>query len=636
MFRHRPLDNRPHTGHSLTRSRWAAVGAAVAVTVGGGGLVGVSAAGDDASGSLFTAVSPVRMLDTRSQSMVGALDGSGAPLRLQITGDRVPAGAESVSMNVTVVDGRATAVGGFVTVYPCDIPRPDTSNLNFVDGQTVPNAVTVPLAADGSVCFHVYGRAHLLADVMGYHGDARLTAIESELGRLRNLSASEGGDTPIDLGAYATRAETDDMIDTAIAGVRADMPAPVDLSGHATRAETDDMIHTAVDTAVAGVRAAAGPVAPTAGHGRVIDAVGRLTHRVAPWTSGGHEAALTIGADGLPIIAHHDTGSGSVLVTRCDDALCGTASTVNTGRAGGADGLDITLGDDGLPIIAYATGGPASSLATVACTTPSCSTYTVRTHAAGTTSGIDPAITVGVSGQPFIAHILNGHLAIARCNDRTCQSASHLWVGDSGPDASDPTITVRPDGIPEIAVTTPEGLRLVTCADTACSDIGADRLVATAGPGLSAVGLTPSITIDTDGRVRIAHQAVDGDGLGTLLLTTCADTACTTSLTEPVDGGAGTHSVGHSPTMVIAADGTPTIVHVHRSGDGTPRLRITTIDSTGSAASADTHIDARAATATLDADGALVSALRMDAGDVSTLGFHRRVHRSWTANGWGD
>jgi hypothetical protein len=516
----------------------------------------------------------------------------------------------------------------------------------------------------------VYGRAHLLADVMGYHGDARLTAIESELGRLRNLSASEGGDTPIDLGAYATRAETDDMIDTAIAevradmpapvdlsgyatraetddmihtavdtavaGVRADIPAPVDLSGYATRAETDDMIHTAVDTAVAGVRAAAGPVAPTAGHGRVIDAVGRLTHRVAPWTSGGHEAALTIGADGLPIIAHHDTGSGSVLVTRCDDALCGTASTVPVGASSDSDGLDITLGGDGLPIIAYATGGPASSLATVACTTPSCSTYTVRTHAAGTTSGIDSAITVGVSGQPFIAHILNGHLAIARCNDRTCQSASHLWVGDSGPDASDPTITVRPDGIPEIAVTTPEGLRLVTCADTACSDIGADRLVATAGPGLSAVGLTPAIAIDTDGRVRIAHQAVDGDGLGTLLLTTCADTACTTSLTEPVDGGAGTHSVGHSPTMVIAADGTPTIVHVHRSGDGTPRLRITTIDTAGSAASADTHIDARAATATLDADGALVSALRMDAGDVSTLGFHRRVHRSWTANGWGD
>src|SRR5258707_4837659 len=41
-------------------------------------------------------------------------------------------------LNVTVVDAAAP---GFVTVFPCGAPQPLASNLNFVAGQTVPNAV---------------------------------------------------------------------------------------------------------------------------------------------------------------------------------------------------------------------------------------------------------------------------------------------------------------------------------------------------------------------------------------------------------------------------------------------------------------------------------------------------------------
>jgi len=35
--------------HSLTRSRWAAIGAAIAITLGGGGLIGVSASGTEST-----------------------------------------------------------------------------------------------------------------------------------------------------------------------------------------------------------------------------------------------------------------------------------------------------------------------------------------------------------------------------------------------------------------------------------------------------------------------------------------------------------------------------------------------------------------------------------------------------------
>ena len=77
-------------------------------------------------------------------------------------------GIGAVALNVTVVDGENPTVGGgYVTVYPCGT-RPDASNLNFTAGQTIPNSVIAPVSTAGTVCFYVYGTAHLLADVSGY------------------------------------------------------------------------------------------------------------------------------------------------------------------------------------------------------------------------------------------------------------------------------------------------------------------------------------------------------------------------------------------------------------------------------------------------------------------------------------
>lgn len=50
------------------RSRWAAAGAAVAITFGGGGLFAASALGNAGDASLLVPVMPVRVLDTRDAS----------------------------------------------------------------------------------------------------------------------------------------------------------------------------------------------------------------------------------------------------------------------------------------------------------------------------------------------------------------------------------------------------------------------------------------------------------------------------------------------------------------------------------------------------------------------------------------
>ncbi len=110
------------------------------------------------------------MLDTRGGSKVGNAAGTGVPLELALLGrGGLPlSGVGAVALNVTVVAGERPLLGeGYVSVYPCGT-RPDASNLNFSAGQTIPNAVIAPVSASGSVCFYVYGSAHLLADVSGY------------------------------------------------------------------------------------------------------------------------------------------------------------------------------------------------------------------------------------------------------------------------------------------------------------------------------------------------------------------------------------------------------------------------------------------------------------------------------------
>jgi hypothetical protein len=72
-----------------------------------------------------------------------------------------------VALNVTVTQPTAA---GFVTAWPTGAPRPLASNLNFVAGQTVPNAVVVKLGTGGRVSlYNDAGSAHLIADVSGYY-----------------------------------------------------------------------------------------------------------------------------------------------------------------------------------------------------------------------------------------------------------------------------------------------------------------------------------------------------------------------------------------------------------------------------------------------------------------------------------
>ena len=178
---------------SMIRTRWAAIGAAVAVTLGGGGLF-VANAADSTSDSLFHPVTPVRVMDTR----VGGTAVVNTTVKLDLEGtiatynadgsttntEVVPDSATSVAINLTVTGGLKNGDYGFVTAFPCtattDTP-PTASSLNFENRVDIANALNVTTSSSGEVCFNVYGTAHLIVDVAGYYDDSRIDAIETDI-----------------------------------------------------------------------------------------------------------------------------------------------------------------------------------------------------------------------------------------------------------------------------------------------------------------------------------------------------------------------------------------------------------------------------------------------------------------------
>ncbi|MEY2958409.1 MAG: hypothetical protein RLZZ01_977, partial [Actinomycetota bacterium] len=169
------------------RTRWAAIGAAIAITLGAGGLATVSA---DSTQSVFTPITPTRVLDTRYDvGLPGAFRGN-TSRKLDVTGTItyvsgtnpdfspitsrgtiVPDGATAIVANLTVTQPTST---GFVSIRPGTATgTPSTSNINIpAPGSDTPNSVTVELPTNGTVDLYynpIGATTHLILDIVGYY-----------------------------------------------------------------------------------------------------------------------------------------------------------------------------------------------------------------------------------------------------------------------------------------------------------------------------------------------------------------------------------------------------------------------------------------------------------------------------------
>jgi len=152
--------------------------------------------GPPSTAGAFGAVTPTRLLDTRiGRGATGPVASAGT-LSLRVTGGMVPTGAGAVLLNVT--ETGSTSLGN-VSVYPGNLTTPPTtSSLNLVKGQTVANAVVVPVAPDGTVKLTVNspGSVQLIADLSGYF----LSGTPTASGAFGTLTPTRLLDTRVRIG----------------------------------------------------------------------------------------------------------------------------------------------------------------------------------------------------------------------------------------------------------------------------------------------------------------------------------------------------------------------------------------------------------------------------------------------------
>jgi NlpC/P60 family len=143
-------------------------------------------AGDNRAASVV----PSRIADTRSaKQKLGA--GQVLVVRPTVAPDVPASGVHAVALNVTATEPEKA---GFLTVYPCNQPRPIASNVNYVAGHDTADAAVVGVSAtDGSVCVFSSATTHVVVDVNGWFGPlglARFTAQTPQ--RLSDTRATSG------------------------------------------------------------------------------------------------------------------------------------------------------------------------------------------------------------------------------------------------------------------------------------------------------------------------------------------------------------------------------------------------------------------------------------------------------------
>ena len=176
---------------TMIRTRWAAIGAAVAVTIGGGGFF-VANAAETSDDALYHPVTPVRVMDTRVggtavtgtvklkvEGTIATYNANGSTTQVEV----VPSSASAVAINLTVTAGQKNGDYGYVTAFPCTATTdavPTASSLNFSNSVDIANALNVSTSSTGELCLYVYGTAHLIVDVAGYFDESRIAAIAAD------------------------------------------------------------------------------------------------------------------------------------------------------------------------------------------------------------------------------------------------------------------------------------------------------------------------------------------------------------------------------------------------------------------------------------------------------------------------
>ena len=122
-------------------------------------------AGATAAAAQFTAVTPCRLVDTRTTHHPIQGGTSQSFVVPQLGGCGIPTNAASYSLNVTVVPHGPL---GYLSIWPTAEDQPLVSTLNSGDGRVKANAAIVPAGYQGAVSVYATDTTDLILDVDGY------------------------------------------------------------------------------------------------------------------------------------------------------------------------------------------------------------------------------------------------------------------------------------------------------------------------------------------------------------------------------------------------------------------------------------------------------------------------------------
>jgi hypothetical protein len=185
-------------------------------------LSGWYQSGNPTAAGMFSPVAPSRLLDTRN-----GIGGPKAPLSPHSSRSfNAASGVRAGAFNITATRPTAT---GFITAHPDGTTQPNVSNLNFVRGQTIPNAATVQVGGNGKVALYngSAGYTDLIADVAGWYSASGAANVR---GSFHPVTPTRILDTRNGIGAPQAQVPGHDSVTLAVAG-NAGVPAIGDSTG---------------------------------------------------------------------------------------------------------------------------------------------------------------------------------------------------------------------------------------------------------------------------------------------------------------------------------------------------------------------------------------------------------------------
>jgi hypothetical protein len=270
-------------------------------------------------------------------------------------------------------------------------------------------------------------------------------------------------------------------------------------------------------------------------------------------------SAVAIGSDGLGLIAFTLGSVSDLEVAHCSNLACSasTISDLSTGEDFAFDQLSLTIGADGLGLIAFS--DPKGLIPKVAhCEDIECSQATITNLDGGVLVDSGTSVTIGADGLGLITYSAFRHLTVAHCSNLACTASTLTTLDADGEVGEWSSVTSGNDGLGLISYLDRDNgaLKAAHCSNTLCSSATTQTL------DTGDTGGFTSITIGADGLGLITAEPPQ-TRLGPVKVTHCSNTTCssaTTTILDPTDDLFGT-------STATGVDGLP-LVGYFQQGTG--------------------------------------------------------------------